>query len=98
MSTELKRLLQRNRQSFKDFCKREQISSYEDLLSYCKERGFLPHTKEEFEKILSLKDLKSRDTEVKSKSEPKKTTKRKTTRRRASTSKTRKNTKVRSDN
>ena len=98
MSIKLEYLLWRNRQSFRSFCEREEIQSYEDLLKYCQLNQVEPFSQTEFDKLFTSEDLKNKKSEVKSSDEPKKTTKRKTTRKRTSTSKTRKNTKVRSDN
>ena len=98
MSIKLEYLLWRNRQTFSNFCEREQIKSYEDLLEYCQLRQVEPFSQLEFNELITTEDLKKEKPEVKSPDEPKKTTKRKTTRKRTSTSKTRKNTKVWSDN
>ena len=87
MSIKLEYLLQRNKISFEDFCVREKINSFEDLLSYCLRRGFKPYLKEDFDKMFTIeKDLKIPDAAVVLKSEPKKkpTTRKRTTRKRES--------------
>jgi len=99
MSIKLKYLLQRNKLSFKDFCKREEINSFKDIISYCAHRGFEPYTEEEFNSIFIVeKDLKIEEPAVLLKSEPKKkpATRKRTTRKRESKSSTaRKVSKVR---
>lgn len=87
MSIKLEYLLQRNKISFEDFCVREKINSFEDLLSYCTHRGFEPCAEEEFNSIFIVeKDLKIEEPAVLLKSEPEKkpTTRKRTTRKRES--------------
>jgi hypothetical protein len=75
MSIKIEYLLRRNKISFENFCKRENIKSFEDLLSYCLDRGFEPYLEEEFNKIFIIeKDLKKPEKVVVLKSEPKKET------------------------
>ena len=56
MSIKLEYLLQRNKISFEDFCVREKINSFEDLLSYCLRRGFEPYLKEDFNKMFTIEN------------------------------------------
>ena len=75
MSIKLEYLLQRNKISFKDFCLREEINSFEDLLAYCLKRGFEPYLEEDFNKVFIVeKVLKSTDPVVLLENEPKKET------------------------
>jgi len=75
MSIKIEYLLERNKITFENFCKKENIKSFEDLLSYCLDRGFEPYLEEEFNKIFIIeKDLKKPEKAVVLKSEPKKET------------------------
>ena len=54
MSIKIEYLLKRNKITFENFCKKENIKSFEDLLSYCLDRGFEPCLEEEFNKIFII--------------------------------------------
>tara|TARA_R100001377_G_C3109376_1_gene81979 strand:- start:151 stop:462 length:312 start_codon:yes stop_codon:yes gene_type:complete len=75
MSIKIEYLVKRNKITFENFCKKENIKSFEDLLAYCLDRGFEPYLEEEFNKIFIIeKDLKKPEKVVVLKSEPKKKT------------------------
>ena len=52
MSTSLKYLLAKKRKSIKEFVQKNKLNNYESLVEYCKKRGFVPCTKEEYEETL----------------------------------------------
>ena len=70
MKTSLKRMLQRNAISLKEFCKVARIKSYEDLVYYCKVRELEPVSSEELEAVLAKQEvLKAPESSVELKDE-----------------------------
>ena len=58
MSISLEYLLRRKRSSLESFVKKNRLTSYNELVKYCKSRNLIPCEKEEYDNIVVQKEVK----------------------------------------
>ena len=72
MSIELKYILIRNKINLDNFIIKNKLTSYEDLVSYCYRRNFIPCSEDEFNNVVK-KDEQKPDTKTKKTKSPRPT-------------------------
>ena len=55
----LENILKRNKKTLLDFIQKNKLTSYDDLIQYCKRRKFIPCKEEDYNQVLDGKNEKS---------------------------------------
>tara|TARA_Y100000992_G_scaffold259328_1_gene193832 strand:- start:5571 stop:5819 length:249 start_codon:yes stop_codon:yes gene_type:complete len=65
MPTNLNYIIKRNKSSLKNFIDKNRLTSYADLVEYCRQRNFVPCTEEEYIRVVGSKNEKKEKLERK---------------------------------